>query len=451
MKVTKTIRHKITSHTNMLGATLDIYREALGFIVDVINSEWETLSLMETSKERYNHAEKLIHETKGNPSPKYPKFDQQFHKFPSYFRRSAIAEAMGIVSSYRSNLSNYYEKKLAVESEGKAFKDKPPILSKKHYTFPVFYKVNMFNQLGDGEAMIKLFHKNDWVWVKISFDMKNLENRDLLSYKEFNPSLVKYGKKYYLAVPHQKNAPLKNTKLEDQTIISVDLGLTNSAVCSAMKSDGTITDRVFINQSVEKDQLLHRLGRLKKAQKKSGINSKNNFPNHWRKINNLQKQIINDTASQIIKFAEKNEADVIVFEYLGKFKLPKGQSPWVMKFRQKMQYWAKSKIQNKVEDMAHKRGMRFRRVSAKNTSALAFDGSGLVKRNDKKDIATFQSGKTYHADLNASYNIGARYFIREFKKASSEKKWSQALAKVPELELRTRCTLSSLISLAKAI
>lgn len=218
-----------------------------------------------------------------------------------------------------------------------------------------------------------------------------------------------------------------------------------------MKSDGTITDRVFINQSVEKDQLLHRLGRLKKAQKKSGINSKNNFPNHWRKINNLQKQIINDTASQIIKFAEKNEADVIVFEYLGKFKLPKGQSPWVMKFRQKMQYWAKSKIQNKVEDMAHKRGMRFRRVSAKNTSALAFDGSGLVKRNDKKDIATFQSGKTYHADLNASYNIGARYFIREFKKASSEKKWSQALAKVPELELRTRCTLSSLISLAKAI
>ena len=451
MKVTKTIRHKILSHTNMLGATLDIYREALGFIVDVINSEWETLALMETSKERYNHVEKLIHETKDHPSPKYTQFDQRFYKFPSYFRRSATAEAMGIVSSYRSNLSNYYEKKLTVESVGKIFKDKPPMLSKKHYAFPVFYKANMFNNLGDGEAMIKLFHKNDWVWVKISFEMKNLEKRDLLNYKEFNPSLVKYGKKYYLAIPHQKSVPLKNTKLEDQTIISVDLGLTNSAVCSAMKPGGTVTDRIFINQSVEKDQLLHRLSRLKKAQKKSGQNSKNNYPNHWRKINNLQKQIVGDTASRIIKFAEKNEADVIVFEYLGKFKLPKGQSPWTIRFRQKMQYWAKSKIQSKVEDMAHKRGMRFRRVSAKNTSALAFDGSGLVKRNNKRDLAIFQSGKIYHADLNAAYNIGARYFINETKKTSSEKKWSHVLAKVPELELRTRCTLSSLISLAKAI
>lgn len=69
MKVTKTVRHKITSHTNRLEATLNIYREALAFIVDAINNEWETLSLMETSKERYNHVEKLIHETKKNPSP----------------------------------------------------------------------------------------------------------------------------------------------------------------------------------------------------------------------------------------------------------------------------------------------------------------------------------------------------------------------------------------------
>jgi IS605 OrfB family transposase len=451
MKVTKTVRHKITSHTGLFSATLDIYREALGFIVDVVNIEWETLSLIETAKSKRSATEKLIHTTKDNPSPKYIQFDEQFHKFPSYFRRSAMAEALGIVSSYKSNLLNHEEKRLQFEVEGKTLKDKRPVLSKKHYAFPVFYKSNMFNNLGGGEAMIKLFHKNDWVWVKISFEMKNLEKRDLLNYKKFNPSLVKYGKKYYLAIPHQKNVPLKNTKLKNQTIISVDLGLTNSAVCSAMKFDGTITDRIFVNQSVEKDQLLHRLGRLKKAQKQSGVNSKNNFPNHWRKINNLQKQIVNDTASQIINFAEKNDADVIVFEYLGKFKLPKGRSPWVMRFRQKMQFWAKSKIQRKVEDMAHKRGMRFRRVSAKNTSALAFDGSGLVKRNSKKDIATFQTGKTYHADLNASYNIGARYFIKEVQKASSEKKWSRVLAKVPELGLRTRCTLSSLISLAKAV
>jgi IS605 OrfB family transposase len=451
MKVTKTIRHKILSHADLFSATLNIYREALGFIIDSVNNEWENLVCLETSKEQFNSVEKLIHETKDNPFPKYKQFDELFHKFPSYFRRSAVADAVGIVSSYRSNLLNYMEKKIQLEAEGKVLRDQPPVLSRKHFAFPVFYKINMFDRLSNDEAMIKLFHKNDWVWVKISFDAKNLKGRNLLDYKECSPVLIKSGKKYYLCIPYQKNVNLKNTKLKDQTIIAVDLGLTNSAVCSAMKTSGTIIDRIFINQSVEKDQLLHRLGRLKKAQKMSGQNSKNTFPNHWRKINHLQKQIVNDTASQIIKFAEKNDADVIAFEYLGKFKKIKGQSYWNKRFRQKMQYWAKSKIQRKVEDMGHKRGMRFRRVSAKYTSALAFDGSGKVKRNSKKDIAVFQTGKTYHADLNASYNIGARYFIKEYQKTFSEKRWSRVLAKVPELGLRTRCTLSSLISLTKAM
>ena len=32
-------------------------------------------------------------------------------------------------------------------------------------------------------------------------------------------------------------------------------------------------------------------------------------------------------------------------------------------------------------------------------------------------VCVFQTGKTYHCDLNASYNIGARYFIREILKS----------------------------------
>jgi hypothetical protein len=55
--------------------------------------------------------EKLTHATKKNPCPTYGEFDVLFHKFPSYFRRSAIADAFGIVKSYRSNYANWeYEK-----------------------------------------------------------------------------------------------------------------------------------------------------------------------------------------------------------------------------------------------------------------------------------------------------------------------------------------------------
>src|SRR5690625_8023073 len=88
--------------------------------------------------------------------------------------------------------------------------------------------------------------------------------------------------------------------------------------------------------------------------------------------------------------------------------------------------------------MAHYRGIRMNRVNPAGTSKMAFDGSGEVKRSRKKDIACFPTGKQYHADLNASYNIGARYFIREILKTFSEKKKSALTAKVPQLRSEER-------------
>ena len=50
-------------------------------------------------------------------------------------------------------------------------------------------------------------------------------------------------------------------------------------------------------------------------------------------------------------------------------------------------------------------------------------------------------------DLNASYNIGARYFIRELLKTVPVTEQQGILAKVPECSKRSTCTLSDLISL----
>jgi hypothetical protein len=292
MNVIKTVKLKINSHSNVFKETLSVYRNALACIVEIVNNEWTDISNLMTAKDKNNYTEKLIHKTVENPSPQYTKFDNLFYKFPSYFRRAAIAESIGIVNSYQSNLENWKLKKHKFESDGKILKDLAPVLSYKHYSFPVFYKGNMFKKLNNNQAKIKIFYKNDWSWVIIDFDSRNLLKRDLESYKECNPSLIKKGKNFYLHIPFEKSVKFKNIKLKDTTIISVDLGLTNSAVCSAMKADGTIIDRVFINQSVEKDQMFHRLGRLKKAQIQSCQNSNNTLPNHWRKVNNLQKQIV---------------------------------------------------------------------------------------------------------------------------------------------------------------
>ena len=93
------------------------------------------------------------------------------------------------------------------------------------------------------------------------------------------------------------------------------------------------------------------------------------------------------------------------------------------------------------------------RVNARNTSRLAFDGSGWSKRGREitpdtpHAIMQFPNGKIYNADLNASYNIGARYFIRYLLKTVTVTQRLALEAKVPQVTKRSTCTLSHLINL----
>ena len=46
-----------------------------------------------------------------------------------------------------------------------------------------------------------------------------------------------------------------------------------------------------------------------------------------------------------------------------------------------------------------------------------YDGSGEVIRDKNNySICTFKNKKIYNCDLSASYNIGSRYFVREYIK-----------------------------------
>lgn len=446
MKVTKSLLHKITNHSRIFDATLEIYNQVLGFIIDVIYREFENLDDY-TVKNIVPAVEKLIHTTKSNPHPKYRGFNQCFYKFPSYFRRSAIASAFGKVKSYRSNLKNWEEERKIALFAGKVFKKNPPKLQLEHREFPVFYRHNMFERTSETTAQIKVFHQSDWVWVDITFKDQDLYKRGVWSWKENNPKLIKVGKKYFLNMSYSSQVTLNKTKVNDQRVCAVDIGLTKSAVCSIMDAKGTVLARKFINQPIEKDRLYTMTNKLRKAQRKSGWIT---APNFWRRINGLQKHIVHHTSHEIVKFAAEHQCDAIVFEYLDKIKMPKGY--WgARKLRFKLRYWRKKGIQNKVEEMAHYLGIRISRVNARNTSALAYDGSGKVERNHKKDLATFTMGKVYHADLSASYNIGARYFIRAYQKTTSERKWLSLQAKVPALAKRTSQTLSSFISLNQAL
>ena len=76
---------------------------------------------------------------------------------------------------------------------------------------------------------------------------------------------------------------------------------------------------------------------------------------------------------------------------------------------------------------------------------LAYDGSGSVSRDPKNhSLCVFQTGKRYSCDLSASYNIGARYFIRELLKPLPVTERSLLEAKVPSVKRRTSCVYADL-------
>lgn len=84
------------------------------------------------------------------------------------------------------------------------------------------------------------------------------------------------------------------------------------------------------------------------------------------------------------------------------------------------------------------------------------DLRGVVSRGKDANIPSysvcqFQNGKIYNCDLNAAYNIGARYYIREILKSLPAKVRLAIEAKVPQLAKRSTCMLSRLFNLNAAL
>ena len=82
--------------------TLDIFRQAVFYLIQAYAESWDELSAIGNVQKRFNEAEHLVHETKKNHA-RFD-FDRCFPKMPSYLRRAAIQHALGSVSSYETRM-----------------------------------------------------------------------------------------------------------------------------------------------------------------------------------------------------------------------------------------------------------------------------------------------------------------------------------------------------------
>ena len=431
MKLTSSYAIKLNGDLNALENSITIYRSALRFIIPIVNTHWDELKEYEFINQRMTHTEQLIHSTNKNKA-QY-NFDEQYPKFPSYLRRAVINRALGIVSSHRSNLENREQ-----DRQGQA-----PKLSLTHYAYPAYYKGNLFRNFDPIRQTIelKVFKNGDWVYEV--YQLKSSDCTYYLTYltakKQNVPIIQKKGRRFYATFSYEEETTLIPEE-SIHKICAVDLGLGTDATCSIMDKDGTVYARKFISFSKEHDRLQTQLGRIKRNQKQGSQYNKT----LWRKVAGISQDIADKTARAIFEFGKAHGVDAYVLEYLDF----KGKNTV-----KRAHFWRYKRIYKVLTHKAHQHGLRVARVNARNTSRLAFDGSGWSKRGREISSDTpyslmqFTTGKIYNADLNASYNIGARYFIHSLFKTVTATQRLVLEAKVPQATKRSTCTLSHLINL----
>ena len=436
MKLISTYSVKIKNYSHIFKESVALYRRAVDFYVHLILSEWNDFSGLSQIKV-VNMAESFSVTSKCRPSVKYD-FSKEFYKFPSYLRRGAIAEAYGKASSYMSNLTKW-------ENSDKRTRGEKPSFSKAGYVYPAMYRGNMFVRTGDYSAQIKVFRNNTWDWINTELkksDVNYIKNH-CKSLKECVPTLQKRGKQWYLDFAFKQETDLADTPVKKQVILAVDLGINSSCACSVMRSDGTILGRKFLHLPKEYDSLSHKIGHIKRAQR----HGSHRVINLWSYAKGVNDNIAVKTAAFIMEQASLFDVDCIVFEHLDLGKKKRGSK------KQKLALWKARYVQQMVTHKAHAAGIHVSTINAWGTSYLAFDGSGRVLRGRESDkcksysVCEFKTGKVYNCDLNATYNIGSRYFVRELLKSLPARERQCIEAKVPGCAKRSTCTLATLISL----
>ena len=82
--------------------------------------------------------------------------------------------------------------------------------------------------------------------------------------------------------------------------------------------------------------------------------------------------------------------------------------------KKRFHHWLHRSLVERTAEKFRELGGSAQTVYPRGTSSWAFDGSGRIRRDKRQyELATFPNGKRYNADLNASYNIGARYWAHK--------------------------------------
>jgi putative transposase len=409
-------RHKLQARPDEredMARTIAFYRRAVRMLCGVLMVHWPEIS---KSPSPCQFVESLFHFTNDRPVVRYPVLDRALGKMPSYLRRAAIEAAIGAVSSFMSNWSNF----LNGEIGGKPRKEgcRSPRLGISN-VFPPLYGGNMILY---GERLrtvkVKLLHANGkWGFtrpISLKGGLKRLQ--PLAGKMDLSPTLVLSGAQVYLSCPAKMSRDAYVTdaafkaSMRSQTkgrVCAIDVGINTAATAVIVDAAGTVITRRFFSCGRHNDQRDRLTDVISAKRSMSGAPMKGQpfCTRLHERITGLSNDAARKLSAAIKAFALEFGAKFLVIEDLKGWK-PRGKG---QKQRKRFHRFEHRKLVEHLKWKAEEHGMRVLEVFARGTSRWAYDGSGKVVRSrENYSNATFASGKQYNADLNGANNIAAR-------------------------------------------
>lgn len=298
-----TITYKLRlyiKHIEYVKLTKDIYNQVVLFYYNLLLENIDFLNL--SNQYCLRELEKLTILSRTGEIPKnYLDMD-----LPTYFRRSAINQAIGAVRSYM-NLLDSYEK-----DENK--KGKEPSKTTEFNCSPVFYQ-GMYKDLTRTSVKLKLWNGYKWDWFQTKLKGRDFDER----LESMSPTLVINSQYVMMHLPVREIVddvrPVKE-RMQDEDLKVCGISFSNTdnlAVCTVLDKNGDFFKSKFISggnyYKAQTEKILKQIKKHRQQGKKELERA--DHKTYWEKLNRIRQNTAHKVSKEIIDFCLENKVKVI--------------------------------------------------------------------------------------------------------------------------------------------
>ena len=386
-----TITYKLRlyiKHIEYVKLTKDIYNQVVLFYYNLLLENIDFLNL--SNQYCLRELEKLTILSRTGEIPKnYLDMD-----LPTYFRRSAINQAIGAVRSYMNLLASY--------EKGENKKGKEPSKTTEFNCSPVFYQ-GMYKELKKDSVKLKLWNGYKWDWFHTKLKGQDFDEK----LESMSPTLVINSQYVMMHLPVREIVddvrPVKE-RMQDEDLKVCGISFSNTdnlAICTILDRNGDFVKSKFISggnyYKAQTEKILKQIRKHRQQGKKELERA--DHKTYWEKLNRIRQNTAHKASREIIDFCLENnvkvisitkiEEDVPTFEYkVGKY------SPITLR----------RILVNYLSYKAFKEGILVTTVRQNYTASKCHKCRAKIKRNESE--FSCENGHKGNYYFNTAMNIG---------------------------------------------